>query len=98
MSIIFDSFYSRLPLNLCVVSEYSCIVEDFRKMVKSYEEETKKFISEYEIAEINEHKTSMFMNVTDMEALQKLMTSTKMKEWDKANNCLDVVYSLEKVS
>ena len=85
-------------MNLCVVSEYSCTVEDFRKMVKSYEEETKKFISEYEIAEINEHKTAMFMNVTDMEALQKLMTSTKMKEWDKANNCLDVVYSLEKVN
>ena len=56
-------------MNLCVVSEYSCTVDDFRKMVKSYEEETKKFISEYEIAEINEHKTAMFMNVTDMEAL-----------------------------
>tara|TARA_B100000575_G_C23040370_1_gene598793 strand:- start:651 stop:854 length:204 start_codon:yes stop_codon:yes gene_type:complete len=66
-------------------------------MVKSYEEETKKFISEYEIAEINEHKTAMFMNVTDMEALQALMTSPEMKEWDKANNCVDIVYSLEKM-
>ena len=85
-------------MNLCVVSEYSCTVDDFRKMVKSYEEETKKFISEYEIAEINEHKTAMFMNVTDMEAVQALMTSPTMKEWDKANNCVDVIYSLEKMT
>ena len=58
----------------------------------------KKFISEYEIAEINEHKTAMFMNVTDMDALQALMTSPEMKEWDKANNCVDIVYSLEKIT
>ena len=83
---------------LCVVSEYSCTVEDFRKMVKSYEEETKQFISEYEIAEINEHKTAMFMHATDMEALQALMTSSEMKEWNKVNNCVDIVYSLEKIT
>ena len=58
----------------------------------------KKFISEYEIAVINDHKTSMFMNVTDMEALQALMASPEMKEWDKANNCVDIVYSLEKIT
>ena len=40
----------------------------------------------------------MFMNVTDMEALQALMTSPEMKEWDKANNCVDIVYSLEKIT
>ena len=84
-------------MNLCVVSEYSCTVDDFRKMVKSYEEETKKFISEYEIAEINEHKTAMFMNVTDMEALQALMTSPEMKEWDKENGYKDICYSLTPV-
>ena len=60
-------------------------------MVKSYEEETKKFISEYEIAVINDHKTAMFMNVTEMEALQALMTSPEMREWDKASNCVDIV-------
>ena len=35
------------------------------------------------------------MNVIDMEMLQEVMTSEKMKEWDKKHNCVDVVYSLE---
>ena len=85
-------------MNLCVVSEYSCTVDDFRKMVKSYEEETKKFISEYEIAEINEHKTAMFMNVTDMEAMGAFMNSPEELQWDKDNGCKYTVYALEEMT
>jgi len=27
-----------------------------------------------------------------------MMTSPEMKEWDKENNCVDIVYSLEKIN
>jgi len=37
------------------------------------------------------------LNVTDMEEFENIMTGTKMTEWDAANNCVDVVYSLEKM-
>ena len=37
------------------------------------------------------------LNVTDWEAFETIMACTKMAEWDAVNNCVDVVYSLEKV-
>ena len=67
-------------------------------MVADFEEEAlRTCISEYEIAVINDHKTCIMMNVTDMEAFVNIMTGTKMTEWDAENNCVDVVYSLEKM-
>ena len=84
-------------MNLCVVSTFDCTVDDFKAMVAEFEEEAlRTCISEYEIAVINDHKTCMMMNVTDMKALQTMMSSPKMTEWDAANNCVDVIYSLEK--
>ena len=84
-------------MNLCVVSTFDCTVDDFKAMVAEFEEEAlRTCMSEYEIAVINDHKTCMMINVTDMEALQTMMSSPKMTEWDAANNCVDVIYSLEK--
>ena len=85
-------------MNLCVVSTFDCTVDDFKAMVAEFEEEAlRTCISEYEIAVINDHKTCILLNVTDMEAFETIMTGTKMTEWDAANNCVDVVYSLEKM-
>tara|TARA_B110000263_G_C14917386_1_gene333200 strand:+ start:330 stop:452 length:123 start_codon:yes stop_codon:yes gene_type:complete len=39
----------------------------------------------------------MMLNITNMDALENMMTSPKMTEWDAASNCLDVVYSLKKL-
>ena len=84
-------------MNLCVVSTFDFTVDDFRAMVAEFEEEAlRTCISEYEIAVINDHKTCMMMNVFDMEALQTMMSSPKMTEWDAANNCVDTIYFLNK--
>ena len=37
------------------------------------------------------------MNVLDMDALEAEMTSDAAKEWDKKNNCKDMVYSIRLV-
>ena len=84
-------------MNLCVVSTFDCTTDDFRAMVGDFEEELQSCVSDWEIAVIGEHKTCTMLNVTDMEAFQTVMTGTKMTEWDAANNCVDVVYSLEKM-
>ena len=85
-------------MNICVVSTFDCTVDAFRAMVAEFEEEAlRTCISEYEIAVINDHKTCTMLNVTDMGAFEYIMTGTKMTEWDAANNCVDVVYSLEKI-
>ena len=73
----------------------TCTVDDFKALLKKMEDDINKACSESEIAEANEHKAITQANITEMEGLQKLMTSPGVLEWDAANNCVDVIYSLE---
>ena len=84
-------------MNLCMVSTFDCTVDDFKAFVKEMESDISKFCSEYEIAEVNEHKAVTLGNVTDMDGFQELMTSPAVVEWDTANNTVDVIYSLEQM-
>ena len=85
-------------MNLCVISTVDCTVDEFRTIVADFGEEAlRTFISEYEITVINDHKTCIMMNVNDLEALQTMMSSPKMTEWDTVNNCVHTIYSLEKM-
>ena len=85
-------------MNLCVVSTFDCTVEDLKALVQSFEEEMRSCVSEWEIAEVNEHKAVTMLNVTDMEAFQTIMSSPRMTQWDADNNCVDVIYSLEQIN
>jgi len=84
-------------MNLCIVSTFDCTIDDFRAMVADFEEEMVTCVSEWEVAVINDHKTCTMLNVTDMQAFETIMTGPKMTKWDTANNCVDVIYSLEKI-
>ena len=82
-------------MNLCIVSTFDCTVDDFKALLKEMADDISKVCSEYEIAEMNEHKAVTLANITDMEGLQELMPSPAVLEWDETNNCVDVIYSLE---
>ena len=84
-------------MNLCVVSTFDCTVDDFRAMMKEFEQEMRTCVSDWEIAVVNDHKVVTMLNVTDMDAVIAIMSSPKMLEWDATNNDVDVVYSLEKI-
>ena len=84
-------------MNLCVVSAFDCTVDDFRAMMKEYEEDMRTCVSDWEIAMVNDHKVVTMLNVTDMDAVIAIMSSPKMLERDAANNDVDVVYSLEQI-
>jgi len=47
---------------------------------------------------VNEHKSHLLMNCTDLEKLGTEMQSPFAKEWDKKNNCKDAVYSIKLVA
>lgn len=85
-------------MNLCVVSTFDCTVEDFKSMVKEFDAEMRNVVGDWEIAAVNDHKVVTMLNVIDMDAFQILMSSPKMKAWDAANNCVDTVYSLDKIN
>ena len=67
-------------------------------MVKESEEETSTFISDYDLVKVNDHKSVLLVNCTDMEALQAFMTTPEMKQWDEENGCVDTVYSMERIN
>jgi len=56
-------------MNLCVVSEYNCTFDEFEVVVKESEEEMSAFVSDYELVKVNDHKSILLINCTDMEAL-----------------------------
>ena len=55
----------------------------------------KEFVSEYEFVKVNEHKSHLLMNCTNLEKLSEQMETPFAKEWDKKNNCIDTVYSIK---
>ena len=56
-------------MNVCVVSEYTCTFDDFEAIVKESEEEFSAFVGDFELVKINDHKSILLINCTDMEAM-----------------------------
>ena len=54
-------------------------------------------VSDYEFVKVNDHKSHLLMNVTDLEKLGAAMADPVATEWDKKNNCNDTVYKIELV-
>ena len=85
-------------MNICMVSEYRCTFEEFEAVVKQSEEETSAFITEYELIKVNDHKSILLINCTDLDALGAVMSTPQLKQWDEDNGCVDIVYSMERIN
>jgi len=85
-------------MNICMVSEYRCTFEEFEAVVKQSEEETSAFITEYELIKVNDHKSILLINCTDLDALGAFMSTPQLKQWDEDNGCVDIVYSMERIN
>jgi len=90
-------------MNICVVSSFEGDVEEFMSLVSELDEEIKLYTSDFEIGVVNSNKAGTskvitMVNVTDMEGFERIMSSPKMLEWDKAHNNTDIIYSVEKIN
>ena len=54
-------------------------------------------VIDYELVKINDHKSHSFYTVSSLDAFAKMLDTEWAREWDKANNCKDIVYKLELV-
>ena len=84
-------------MNLCIVSEYKCYFEEFSDVIEKSHEESKAFVSDYELVKVNDHKSVLLIHCTDMEALLAFMNTPEMRRWDEENSCVDTVYSMEQI-
>ena len=87
-------------MNTLIISTFRCTLEEFKNDVMTLflEEMCKDFVTEYEFVKVNEHKSHLLMNCTNLEKLGAEMESPFAKEWDKKNNCNDAVYSIKLVA
>ena len=86
-------------MNTLIVSTFSCGFDSFKKDVTDLflEDMCKEFVTAYEFVKVDEHKSHLLMNVTDLEKLGAAMADPVATEWDKKNNCQDTVYKIELV-
>ncbi len=86
-------------MNTLIISTFSCTFEEFKHDVTSLflEDMCKEFVTDYEFVKVNDHKSHLLMNCTDLEKLGTTMEDPICKEWDKNNNCKDTVYVIELV-
>ena len=85
-------------MNVCIISTFVGTTEDYMEMFNATKEKTKDFMADYHISIIREGKLMVMMQITDMEKMQEIMSSDEMKAWDEKFNCVDEVYSLEKMN
>ena len=86
-------------MNTLIVSTFSCSFDSFKKDVTELflEDMCKEFVTAYEFVKVDEHKSHLLINVTDLEKLGAAMADPVAMEWDKKNNCQDSVYKIELV-
>ena len=85
-------------VNAFIVSTFDGTTENYMEMFNATKEKTKDFMADYHIGIIREGKLMVMMQITDMEKMQEIMSSDEMKAWDEKFNCVDEVYSLEKMN
>ena len=85
-------------MNVCIVSSFDGNTDDFMKMFNTTKEKAGDFMEDYHLGIIREGKVMLMMQITDMEKMQEAMTSDEMKAWDEKFNCVDEVYSLERMN
>ena len=72
-------------MNKLIISTFSYTFEKFKKDVSNLflEEMCQKFVTNHEFVYVNDHKSHLLMNCTDLEKLGEEMESPFAKKWDK---------------
>jgi len=68
-------------MNTLIISTFSCTFEEFKNDVTTLflEEMCKEFVTDYEFVKVNEHKSHLLMNCTDLEKLGAEMQSPSQR-------------------
>ena len=85
-------------MNICIVSTFEGTTNDYMEMFNATKEKAQDFITDYDLGVVREGKVILTMNITDMNKMQEVLSSEEMKAWDEKFNCVDEIYSLEKMN
>lgn len=70
---------------------------DSKEWVQFNDELGEGIVIDYELVKINDHRSHSFYTVKSLEEFSGMLDTEWAREWDKANNCKDIIYKLELV-
>ena len=83
---------------LFIVCNFDYPYKYFKETIEQWvKEQADGIVIDYGLVKINDHKSHSFYTVSSLEEFAKMLDTYWAKEWDKANNCEDIVYKLELV-
>ena len=82
-------------MNTLIISTFSCTFEEFEKEITEnfFGCLVKDYVSDYEFVKVNDHKAHILIHITDIEKFVASFESDEAIEFDKSNNCQDIVYN-----
>ena len=79
---------------LLILCTFDCSFQYYQETIEKWvKQQGDGIVVDYELVKINDHKSHSFYTVSSLEEFAKMLDT----EWDKANNCKDIVYKLELV-
>ena len=83
---------------LFIVCTFDCSFKYYEETIEQWvKEQGDGIVIDYDLVKINEHKSHSLHSVLNLEEFSKMLDTEWAQEWDKANNCKDIVYKLELV-
>ena len=83
---------------LFIICTFDCSFQNYEETVDQWvKEQGDGIVIDYDLVKINDHKSHSFYTVSSLEEFAKMLDTEWAREWDKANNCKDIVYKLELV-
>ena len=77
---------------------FDCSFQYFKETVKQWVKyQGKGIVIDYELIKINDHKSHSFYTVSSLEEFLIMLDTEWAREWDKANNCKDIIYKMQLV-
>ena len=81
---------------LFIICTFDCSFQYYEETVDQWvKEQGDGIVLEYDLVKINDHKSHSFYTVSSLKEFAKMLDTEWAREWDKANNCKDIVYKLE---
>ncbi len=83
---------------LFIVCTFDFSFQSYKDTIEQWlKEEGDEVKLDYDLVKINGNKSHPFNTVSNLEDFQKIFDTERAIEWDKANNCKDIIDKLELV-
>ena len=77
---------------LFIICTFDCSFQYYEETVDQWiKEQGDGIVSDYDLVKINDHKSHSFYTVSSLEEFTEILDTEWAREWDKANNCKDIV-------